>query len=229
MTTTSLAGPHDPPRGRHQRRRRGRRAHRARSRRPRRRRRARSGEARGARARPPGVGTEACDLTDEAAVHDARASGCTRPIGPVDGILHLVGGWRGGGGLAGPERRGLPLPRALAHGAAARHAAPSTPTCGRRMPGASRSSRPPPSRVRSRAARTTPPSRPRARRGRARSRRASRRRLGMPAAAGRGIRRLPGEGLDGLEAGARRAFTDLWARTAAEINDTIVELTDPSL
>ena len=46
------------------------------------------------------VHTEACDLTDEAAaaalaqrVHDAH--------GPVDGVLHLVGGWRGGGGLAG--------------------------------------------------------------------------------------------------------------------------------
>jgi len=43
---------------------------------------------------------EACDLTDESAVarlaqriHDAD--------GPVDGVLHLVGGWRGGGGLAG--------------------------------------------------------------------------------------------------------------------------------
>lgn len=46
------------------------------------------------------VRTEVCDLTDESAVallaqrvHDAD--------GPVDGVLHLVGGWRGGGGLAG--------------------------------------------------------------------------------------------------------------------------------
>jgi NAD(P)-dependent dehydrogenase (short-subunit alcohol dehydrogenase family) len=44
--------------------------------------------------------TEVCDLTDEPdvtrlaqRVHDAD--------GPVDGVLHLVGGWRGGGGLAG--------------------------------------------------------------------------------------------------------------------------------
>lgn len=44
--------------------------------------------------------TEVCDLTDEAdvarlaeRVHDAH--------GRVDGVLHLVGGWRGGGGLAG--------------------------------------------------------------------------------------------------------------------------------
>jgi NADP-dependent 3-hydroxy acid dehydrogenase YdfG len=52
---------------------------------------------------PDGVGsirTEVCDLTDEPSVaglaqrvHDAD--------GPVDGVLHLVGGWRGGGGLAG--------------------------------------------------------------------------------------------------------------------------------
>ena len=46
------------------------------------------------------VRTEVCDLTDESAVarlaqriHDAD--------GAVDGLLHLVGGWRGGGGLAG--------------------------------------------------------------------------------------------------------------------------------
>lgn len=54
-------------------------------------------------AAPGAVGTvrtEVCDLTDESAVaelaqrvHDAE--------GPVDGLLHLVGGWRGGGGLAG--------------------------------------------------------------------------------------------------------------------------------
>ncbi|GAA1943535.1 SDR family oxidoreductase [Microbacterium deminutum] len=47
----------------------------------------------------PGLVTEVCDLTDESAVHGfaerVHATG-----GPVDGILHLVGGWRGGGGLA---------------------------------------------------------------------------------------------------------------------------------
>lgn len=47
-----------------------------------------------------GVAVERCDLTDEGEVaalaqrvHDAH--------GRLDGILHLVGGWRGGGGLAG--------------------------------------------------------------------------------------------------------------------------------
>ena len=44
----------------------------------------------------PGVVTEQCDLTDEAAVAALRER-----TGPVDGVLHLVGGWRGGGGLAG--------------------------------------------------------------------------------------------------------------------------------
>ncbi|WP_104135956.1 MULTISPECIES: SDR family NAD(P)-dependent oxidoreductase [unclassified Cryobacterium] len=37
-----------------------------------------------------------CDLTDFAAV--TALAGAT---GPIDGLIHLVGGWRGGGGLAG--------------------------------------------------------------------------------------------------------------------------------
>ena len=47
-----------------------------------------------------GAETAALDLTDEAAVRglveDLHARG-TR----IDGLLHLVGGWRGGGGLRG--------------------------------------------------------------------------------------------------------------------------------
>ena len=39
---------------------------------------------------------EACDLGDDQAVR-----GLARRVGPVDGVLYLVGGWRGGGGLAG--------------------------------------------------------------------------------------------------------------------------------
>ena len=46
-----------------------------------------------------GIVTEACDLTDEAAVL-ALAERVHARIGAVDGILHLVGGWRGGGDLA---------------------------------------------------------------------------------------------------------------------------------
>ena len=41
-----------------------------------------------------------CDLTDESAV--ARLAQRVHDTdGTVDGLLHLVGGWRGGGGLAG--------------------------------------------------------------------------------------------------------------------------------
>jgi NAD(P)-dependent dehydrogenase (short-subunit alcohol dehydrogenase family) len=39
---------------------------------------------------------EACDLGDEQAVRQLA-----QRVGAVDGVLHLVGGWRGGGGLAG--------------------------------------------------------------------------------------------------------------------------------
>ena len=48
----------------------------------------------------PGVRLEVCDLTDESAVQDL-AERVHDAVAPVDGILHLVGGWRGGGGLAG--------------------------------------------------------------------------------------------------------------------------------
>lgn len=48
----------------------------------------------------PGVSVETCDLADEAAVR-ALAERVRATHGPVDGVLHLVGGWRGGGGLAG--------------------------------------------------------------------------------------------------------------------------------
>lgn len=48
----------------------------------------------------PGVAVERCDLTDADAV-DALRDRVHAAYGPVDGILHLVGGWRGGGGLAG--------------------------------------------------------------------------------------------------------------------------------
>ena len=37
-----------------------------------------------------------CDLTDFEAVQSLAAE-----VGELDGLLHLVGGWRGGGGLAG--------------------------------------------------------------------------------------------------------------------------------
>ncbi|WP_374009333.1 SDR family NAD(P)-dependent oxidoreductase [Leifsonia sp. LS-T14] len=48
----------------------------------------------------PGVATRACDLADADAV-DALAADLHGSLGHVDGLIHLVGGWRGGGGLAG--------------------------------------------------------------------------------------------------------------------------------
>lgn len=48
----------------------------------------------------PGLTTHACDLTSWAAVTDLATTVHT-DTGPIDGLIHLVGGWRGGGGLAG--------------------------------------------------------------------------------------------------------------------------------
>lgn len=47
-----------------------------------------------------GATVEACDLIDEAAVLDLAQRVHAGP-GRVDGLVHLVGGWRAGGGLAG--------------------------------------------------------------------------------------------------------------------------------
>lgn len=48
----------------------------------------------------PGVVTETVDLTDETAV-DALAARLHESVGPVDGVLHLVGGFRRGDGIPG--------------------------------------------------------------------------------------------------------------------------------
>ncbi|WP_261783950.1 SDR family oxidoreductase [Curtobacterium sp. TC1] len=48
----------------------------------------------------PGVTTHTCDLADLGAV-TALAAAVREASGPVDGLVHLVGGWRGGGGIAG--------------------------------------------------------------------------------------------------------------------------------
>jgi NADP-dependent 3-hydroxy acid dehydrogenase YdfG len=46
------------------------------------------------------IRTEVCDLTDESAVA-GLAHRVHLTDGAVDGVLHLVGGWRGGGGIVG--------------------------------------------------------------------------------------------------------------------------------
>ncbi|MEW1706530.1 SDR family oxidoreductase [Microbacterium sp. NPDC089190] len=53
-----------------------------------------------AAADAPGAHAELCDLTDADAVSALRER-VHAAHGHVDGVLHLVGGWRGGGGLAG--------------------------------------------------------------------------------------------------------------------------------
>ncbi|MBC7442311.1 MAG: SDR family oxidoreductase [Ramlibacter sp.] len=48
----------------------------------------------------PGLLTYRSDLGDFAAV-TSLADAVRADAGPIDGLIHLVGGWRGGGGLAG--------------------------------------------------------------------------------------------------------------------------------
>lgn len=48
----------------------------------------------------PGVDTRVCDLADRDAVAEL-AMRIHLTFGAVDGLIHLVGGWRGGGGLTG--------------------------------------------------------------------------------------------------------------------------------
>jgi len=97
------------------------------------------------------VRTEVCDLGDETAVA-ALAERIHATDGPVDGVLHLVGGWRGGGGLAGQTDADFRfLEGSLT---ALRHV--SRAICAPPGPVASRWCRPRRWRVRSPAARTTP-------------------------------------------------------------------------
>ena len=54
--------------------------------------------------RVPGIATELCDLSDSSAVDTlALRLGAT---GPVDGLVHLVGGWVGGRGIPGQTDEG---------------------------------------------------------------------------------------------------------------------------
>lgn len=52
----------------------------------------------------PGITGIPSDLTDEISTH-ALAAQVHDEVGRVDGVLHLVGGWRGGGGLAGQSEK----------------------------------------------------------------------------------------------------------------------------
>jgi NADP-dependent 3-hydroxy acid dehydrogenase YdfG len=48
----------------------------------------------------PGVDTRVCDLADRSAVAEL-AMRVHLKFGRIDGLVHLVGGWRGGGGIEG--------------------------------------------------------------------------------------------------------------------------------
>jgi NADP-dependent 3-hydroxy acid dehydrogenase YdfG len=51
-------------------------------------------------AQVPGADARTCDLTDASAVAELAMSIHVK-FGAIDGLIHLVGGWRGGGGLVG--------------------------------------------------------------------------------------------------------------------------------
>ncbi|GAA5093195.1 SDR family oxidoreductase [Microbacterium yannicii] len=175
-----------------------------------------------------GLRTEVCDLTDEADVA-ALAERVHAAEGPVDGLLHLVGGWRGGGGLAGQteddyrflERSFTALRHVsrafdadLRASSSARTAIVSSVAVNRPLAGGANYA----------AVKAASEAWARAvAQGFAKAAKDS----GQPLAAASVIFRT--QSLDGLEQALAQRFTDLWTTPAAETNDTIVELTDPSL
>lgn len=175
-----------------------------------------------------GADTEVCDLTDESAV-GALADRVHETFGAVGGVLHLVGGWRGGGGLAGQsdadyrflERSFTALRHVsrafdddLRESDAARLAVVSSTAVGRPLAGGANYA----------AVKAATEAWARAvAQGFAKSARDA----GRPLAAASVVFRV--KSLDGLEEALAQRFADLWRSDAAEVNDTIVELTDPSL
>ena len=174
------------------------------------------------------VRTEVCDLTDEAAV-GALAERIHETDGPLDGVLNLVGGWRGGGGLAGQTDADYRFLEgsltALRHvsrafdadlraSESARLAVVSSTAVARPLAGGANYA----------AVKAATEAWTRAvAQGFAKDARDS----GKPLAAASVIFRV--KSLDGLEEARAQRFADLWLSDASDINDTIVELTDPSL
>ena len=175
-----------------------------------------------------GARTEVCDLADEAAVA-ALAERVHAQDGAVDGILHLVGGWRGGGGLAGQTDADYRFLEgsltALRHVSrafdadlrasdAARLAVVSSTAVARPLAGGANYA----------AVKAATEAWARAvAQGFAKAARDA----GEPLAAASVVFRV--KSLDGLEDALAQRFADLWASDAAEVNDTTVELTDPTL
>lgn len=172
--------------------------------------------------------TEVCDLTDEAAV--AELVGRVHAAdGAGDGVLHLVGGWRGGGGLAGQSdedyrflERSLTALRHVSRAfdadlrssASARTAIVSSIAVTRPLAGGANYA----------AVKAASEAWARAlAQGFAKAAKDS----GQPLAAASVIFRT--KSLDGLEEALAQRFAALWLSEPAEINDTVVDLTDPSL
>lgn len=174
----------------------------------------------------PGVRTEACDLTDESDVRDLGAR-VLDGAGRVDGILHLVGGWRSGGGLAGQseddyrflERSFTALRHVsrrfdddLRASDAGRLAVVSSPAVARPLAGGANYA----------AVKAASEAWAGAvAQGFAKAARDA----GAPLRAASVIFRVTA--LEGREDRLAASFVDLWAADAAEINDTIVDLTGP--
>lgn len=176
----------------------------------------------------PEVRLEVCDLTDESDVA-ALAERIHAADGTVDGLLHLVGGWRGGGGLAGQSdedyrflERSLTALRHVSRAfdadlrssASARTAIVSSIAVTRPLAGGANYA----------AVKAASEAWARAlAQGFAKAAKDS----GQPLAAASVIFRT--KSLDGLEEALAQRFAALWLSEPAEINDTVVDLTDPSL
>jgi NADP-dependent 3-hydroxy acid dehydrogenase YdfG len=174
----------------------------------------------------PGLRTAVCDLTDETAVaglarkvHDAE--------GAVDGVLHLVGGWRGGGGLAGQSDEDFRFLEqsftALRHLSRAFDADLTRSDAGRLAVVSSTAvARPVAGGANYAAVKAATEAWVRAvAQGFAKDARDAERSLTAAAV----VFRV--QSLAGLEHTLARSFTDLWAVPAADVNDTIMELSDP--
>ena len=174
----------------------------------------------------PGVVTEACDLTDETSVR-ALAERVHVDVGAVDGILHLVGGWRGGGGLAAQSEADYRfLERsltALRHVTRAFDADLRASDAGRlAIVSSTAVARPLAGGANYAAVKAACEAWTRAvAQGFAKAARDA----GQPLAAASVIFRV--KALDGLEQTLADGFTDLWSRDAAEVNDTVVDLSVP--
>jgi NADP-dependent 3-hydroxy acid dehydrogenase YdfG len=175
-----------------------------------------------------GARPEVCDLTDEAAVA-GLAERLHAAEDAVDGVLHLVGGWRGGGGLAGQTdddfrflERSL---TALRHVSRAFDADLRASSAGRLAVVSSTAvARPLAGGANYAAVKAATEAWARAvAQGFAKAARDA----GEPLAAASVVFRV--KSLDGLEDALAQRFADLWTVEAAEINDTVVELTDPAL